>query len=57
MSLTPKRPLVPTTDKPVLGSITWFPSMIRFFETFCEHVPQNKLHRSKYFKKFGPTDQ
>jgi hypothetical protein len=28
-----------------------------FFETFCEHAPQNKLDRSTNFITFGPTDQ
>jgi hypothetical protein len=29
----------------------------RFFETFCEHAPWNKLHGSTNFIIFGPTDQ
>jgi hypothetical protein len=33
-SLTPKGPLVPMGDKPVLGSVTWSSSIFRFFETF-----------------------
>jgi hypothetical protein len=55
--LTPKRLLVPTGDKPVLGSVTWSPSIFNFFESFCKDVPCNKLHGSTNFVFFGPTDQ
>jgi hypothetical protein len=27
------------------------------FETFCEHVPHNKLHKSTNFIIFGPTEK
>jgi hypothetical protein len=55
--LTPKGWNVYTTNKPVLGSITWSPFIFRFFETFCENAPCNKLHGSTNFIIFGPTDQ
>jgi hypothetical protein len=55
--LIPKGPNVRTTDKPVLGSVTWSHSIIFFFETFCEHVSWNKLCRSINFIIFGPMDQ
>jgi hypothetical protein len=29
----------------------------RFFETFCEHAPQNKLHGSTNFIIFGSTNK
>jgi hypothetical protein len=30
---------------------------IRFFETFCEHAPHNKLRGSTDFMIFGPMDK
>jgi ribosomal protein S30 len=40
-----------------LGSVTWCHFFKRFFETFCEHAPQNKLHEITNFIIFGPIDQ
>jgi hypothetical protein len=57
LSLTPKGPNVHMADKPVLGSVTRFYFIFRFFETFFEHAPWNKLCGSIYFIIFGPTDQ
>jgi hypothetical protein len=56
-NLTPKELNVRTADKPVLGNITLSHFIFRFFETFCEHAPQNKLCGSTNFMIFGPTDQ
>jgi hypothetical protein len=36
--LTPKGPLVPTGDKPVLDSVAWSYTIFRFFETFFPNV-------------------
>jgi hypothetical protein len=52
-----KGPLAPMEDKPVLGNVTWSPSIFRFLEFFCENAPRNKLHGSTNFVFFGPTDQ
>jgi hypothetical protein len=40
-----------------LGSVTRSQVFSRFFETFCERAPLNKLHWSTNFIIFGPTDQ
>jgi hypothetical protein len=55
--LTPKGLTVPIGDKPVLGSATWSHFIFIFFETFCEHVPQNKLCGSTNFIIFRPINQ
>jgi hypothetical protein len=57
LGLTPKGLLVPIGNKPVLGSITWSPSIFIFFETFCKYAPRNKLHESTNFIIFGPTNK
>jgi hypothetical protein len=50
--LTPKGPLIPTGDKPVLGSVTSSHTIFRFFETFREDVPRNNLLREYKFHIF-----
>jgi hypothetical protein len=55
--LTPKGLNVRMVDKPVLVNVTWAHSFFRFFETFCEHVPRNKLRGKKENAFFGPMDQ
>jgi hypothetical protein len=40
-----------------LGSVTWSYFIFRFFKTFCEHAPQNKLCGSTNFIDFGPMNQ
>jgi hypothetical protein len=56
-SLTPKSPLVPTGDKPILGCVVWSHTIFRFFETFCEDASQNKLRMSANFMILGATVQ
>jgi hypothetical protein len=55
--LTPKWPIVPTGDKPVLGSITWSHTIFRFFEDFCPNASWNRLHVSTNFMILGAMDQ
>jgi hypothetical protein len=55
--LTPKGPLVPTGDKPILGCVVWSHTIFRFFETFCEDASQNKLRVSANFMILGATVQ
>jgi hypothetical protein len=55
--LTPKGPLVPTGDKPVLGCVVWSHTIFRFFETFCEDASRNKLRVSANFMILGATVQ
>jgi hypothetical protein len=55
--LTPKGLNVRTADKPVLVSVTWAHTIFRFFETFCEYAPCNKLRGKTEIVFFGPTDQ
>jgi hypothetical protein len=47
--LTPKGPLVPMGDKPILGYVVWSHTIFGFFETFCEDASQNKLCVSANF--------
>jgi hypothetical protein len=56
-SLTPKGLFAPIGGKPVLGSVTWSNFSFIFFQTFFEHVPQNKLCESTNFIIFGLMDQ
>jgi hypothetical protein len=51
-----------TMPKPDFGSVTWSHCIFRFFETFYEHVPWNKLCVSTNFiildlriKSYGET--
>jgi hypothetical protein len=55
--LTPKGPNIHTTDKPILGIVTWSQFLFLFFETFCEDALHNKLHGSTNFIFFRPTNQ
>jgi hypothetical protein len=48
---------VPRVAKLDLGSVTWSRIFLRFFGTFCEHAPRNKLCGSTNFIIFGPMDQ
>jgi hypothetical protein len=48
-TLTPKGLYVHGVAKLVLGSITWYLSIFRFWESFCEHVTCNKLRGSTTF--------
>jgi hypothetical protein len=43
--------------KPDLGNVTWPQIIFRFFETFCGHVPHNKLCGNTNFIIIGPTHQ
>jgi hypothetical protein len=54
--LTPKGLNVRTTDKPVLVCVISVHTILRFFETFCEHALRSKL-RGKKNAYFGPMDQ
>jgi hypothetical protein len=56
-SLTPKGPLVPTGDKPVLGCVVSSHTIFRFFETLCEDASWNKLRVSANFMILGATVQ
>jgi hypothetical protein len=40
-----------------LGNVTLSHFIFRFFGTFCEHAPRNKLCQSTNFIIFGPIDQ
>jgi hypothetical protein len=55
--LTPKGLIVRGVTKPVLGSVTWFHTIFRFIETFCEDASRHKLCVGTNFIIFGPTDQ
>jgi hypothetical protein len=55
--LTPKGPLVPMGDKPILGCVVWSQTIFRYFETFCENAFQNKLRVSANFMILGATVQ
>jgi hypothetical protein len=57
ISLTPKGPLVPTRDKPILGCVVWSHTIFRIFETSCEAMSQNKLRVSANFMIFVATVQ
>jgi hypothetical protein len=57
IKLTPKVLNVPRVGKPDLGSVTLSQISFRFFKTFCEHAPCNKLCGSTNFIIFGPMDQ
>jgi hypothetical protein len=57
INLIPKGLNVRTAHKPIFGSITSSHFIFRFFGTFYEHAPQNKLCGSINFIIFGPMDQ
>jgi hypothetical protein len=55
--LTPKGPLIPIGDKPVLGSVAWSHTIFRFVETFFSNASRNKLRVSTDFMILGAMDQ
>jgi hypothetical protein len=55
--LTPKGPLVPMGDKPILGYVVWSHTIFWFFETSYEDASQNKLHVRANFMILGATVQ
>jgi hypothetical protein len=55
--LTPKGPLVPMGDKPILGCVVWPHTIFRFFESFCKDASRNKLHISANIMILGATVQ
>jgi hypothetical protein len=58
MLLTPKGPLVPTGDKPVLGSVVCSHNIFRILEFFFpSNASRNKLRVSTNFMILGATDQ
>jgi hypothetical protein len=57
MFTPPKGLYVHGVAKPDLDTITSSHFIFRFFKTFCEHAPRNKLCGSTNFINLGPTDQ
>jgi hypothetical protein len=55
--LTPKGPLVPMGDKPILACVVRSHTIFRFFETFREDASQNKLRVSANFMILGAMVQ
>jgi hypothetical protein len=51
------KPLVPTRDKPVLGSFAWSHTIFGFFETIFSSASRNKFCVSTNFMILGATDQ
>ena len=56
-NLTPKGPLVPMGDKPVLDCFVWSHIIFRFSEFFSPNASCSKLRMSTNFMMLGATDQ